>query len=140
MLDGLAKMFSGMGNSLGDLFGGNNSLMASYNPAMESMGVTSDIWGGASPIEQAGILDSMKGLGLDKQGGLAGVLGNFDIMDAAKLGFGYSGMQEQKKNNKLNRKLTQQNIDENNRITGGREKAADIFNNTTSLAGSTYTA
>lgn len=127
MFDSLAKMFSG---GLDSLLGGG----AQYSPMMgEAMGVTPEIWAGANPLEQKGIMDSFSGLGFDGgQNGLAGMFKNTDLMDLGKLGFGYAGMQEQKKNNKLNRKLTQQNIDENGRITDGREKAADIFNNPSS--------
>lgn len=116
MLDGLIDMFSKGLNGLGGLLGGN---------AAPEMGAHTWAQDFVSPTTSGGLGGSLAGSSLFK---------DMDLMDFGKLGLGYMGMKEQKKNNKLNRTLTQQNIDENNRITDGREKVAGIFNSTPSLA------
>lgn len=131
MFDGLIDMFSKGLSGLGNLFGGSSPAATGStwvtNPALDSIAKTADMtkMGDAT-------FDFSKGLA---GSGLFGdMFKGIDLMDMGKLGLGYMGMQEMKKNNKLNRTLTQQNIDENNRITDGREKVAGIFNSAPSLA------
>ena len=113
-MDGLASM-------LGGLFGDGGSALPSFTT---NAGLQDTIG------SQAGDMTQLLGRGIDGggMGGLAGMLKDFDLTDVMKGYFGYQGMQEQKKNNKLNRKLTTQNINENDRITKGKEDVGDIFN------------
>lgn len=126
----------GLANWIGDLFGGSSgSNMSNF---ATGSGLTDAA--GKTFSSQAGDTTQLLGRGIDAglagslTNNLKGLLGDFDIMDLGKLGLGYMGMQEQKKTNKKNNTLLDQNIAENDRITLAREDLKRKFAEPTGLA------
>lgn len=127
-LGGLAGMFKdGMG-SIGDLLGmGGTGGATPWTTNASMMN---------NPALQGGDMTQLLGRGIDGggMGSLAGLMKDFGLKDLGEFGLGYMAMNDMKKNNKVERKLGNQQIAENDRITGGREHVAGLFNAAPSLA------